>query len=174
MDLTSIDKLMIVAHPDDESLFGGGALLKEKGWLVICVTNGDNEMRRKEFESVMEYVGAEYEIWDYEDKWNGDFDRPELVKDLQRVIGLKQWKKIVTHNLDGEYGHTQHKALSEIVHNLVKTDLYVFGKPEQRGELLPFAIARKKYHMLGFYASQEFVMEEFREAIPYERIKRVK
>ena len=35
----------------------------------------------------MEYVRAEYEIWDYEDKWNGDFDRPELVKDLQRVMG---------------------------------------------------------------------------------------
>ena len=29
MDLTVIDKLMIVAHPDDESLWGG-ELLKEK------------------------------------------------------------------------------------------------------------------------------------------------
>ena len=173
MDLTVIDKLMIVAHPDDESLWGRRVAQGKRLARYLCY-KWRQRNAKKEFQSVMEYVEAEYEIWDYEDKWNGDFDRPELVKDLQRVIGLRQWKKIVTHNLDGEYGHTQHKALSEIVHNLVKTDLYVFGNPEKRGELLPFAIARKKYHMLGFYASQEFVIEEFREAIPYERIKRVK
>ena len=62
------------------------ALLREKGWLVICVTNGDNEMRRKEFQSVMEYVGEVN--WDYEDKWNGDLST--ISQDLQRVIGLRQ------------------------------------------------------------------------------------
>ena len=38
---------------------------------------------REEFEA-MEFVGAEYEIWDYEDKWGGDFDRPELIKICKR------------------------------------------------------------------------------------------
>lgn len=168
------DKLMVVTHPDDESLFGGGELLKEKGWLVVCATNKDNKMRNAEFQKAMDFVGAEREIWDYEDKWNGDFDRPELIKDLQEVIGRRWWKKIVTHNLDGEYGHTQHKALSDIMHNLVKEDLYVFGKPEPKGELLPFSTLCKKFRLLEIYESQHFVMEEFRENIPYERVKRVK
>jgi mannosyltransferase OCH1-like enzyme len=33
------DKLMVVAHPDDELLFGGLAILREPGWKVICITN---------------------------------------------------------------------------------------------------------------------------------------
>ena len=32
-----IDKIMIVAHPDDETLFGYSDLI-EGTWLVICVT----------------------------------------------------------------------------------------------------------------------------------------
>ncbi|HDR7646817.1 TPA: PIG-L family deacetylase [Bacillus mycoides] len=37
-----LDKLMIVAHPDDESIFWGAALINENGWKVICLTNGDH------------------------------------------------------------------------------------------------------------------------------------
>lgn len=51
--ISSIDNVMIVAHPDDETLWGGEQLLKEN-YLVICITNGDNKIRKKEFEKVME------------------------------------------------------------------------------------------------------------------------
>ena len=37
------NKLMIVAHPDDETLFGGGELLKHKGeYKVICLDYGNH------------------------------------------------------------------------------------------------------------------------------------
>jgi LmbE family N-acetylglucosaminyl deacetylase len=41
------NKLMIVSHPDDEVIFGGSALLEEEGWRVVCLTNGNNPLRRK-------------------------------------------------------------------------------------------------------------------------------
>ena len=44
--ISSIDNVMIVAHPDDETLWGGEQLLKEN-YLVICITNGDNKIRKK-------------------------------------------------------------------------------------------------------------------------------
>ena len=51
---------MIVAHPDDESLFGGEALTSSGGWTVICVTNGTNEQRRREFIEAMNSIGVNY------------------------------------------------------------------------------------------------------------------
>lgn len=72
------NKIMIVAHPDDETIFGGTQLLQEKGWLVICVTNGDNQVRCGEFTKVMKKIDAHFEIWNYYDEWDGDFDRYSL------------------------------------------------------------------------------------------------
>ena len=40
----NVDKLMIVAHRDDETIFGGNELLSEKGWKVIAVEPA-NELR---------------------------------------------------------------------------------------------------------------------------------
>lgn len=40
MNLSGIDKVMVVAHPDDETLWGGMHLLKNK-YLVICLTNAN-------------------------------------------------------------------------------------------------------------------------------------
>jgi LmbE family N-acetylglucosaminyl deacetylase len=146
------DKLMIVAHPDDESIFGGGNLIKHKGWKVICVTNGDNPIRAKEFKKAMKTVDAEYEMWNYEDKWKGDFDRKSLRKDLKRVLQKKEYKMIVTHGLSGEYGHTQHKALAEIIHGLVKKNLYTFklSKKSLKQQQL-----KKKLKLLSIYKSQD-------------------
>ena len=47
IDLKQCQKLMIVAHPDDETIWGGSHLLKGH-YLVVCLTNGNNEKRKKE------------------------------------------------------------------------------------------------------------------------------
>ena len=43
---------MIVAHADDDLLWGGMHLIKDK-YVVVCVTCGTNELREKEFEKAM-------------------------------------------------------------------------------------------------------------------------
>ena len=35
----------------DEAIFGGAQLILEHGWLVLCVTNGDNKVRQGIYES---------------------------------------------------------------------------------------------------------------------------
>ena len=47
----STKKLMIVAHPDDEVIWGCGHLMSGD-YLVVCITNGKNEVRAKEFADV--------------------------------------------------------------------------------------------------------------------------
>jgi LmbE family N-acetylglucosaminyl deacetylase len=137
------DKLMIVAHPDDELIFGGRELLRNKNWKVVCVTNGSKKsgnifslsfknVRKDEFISVMNTLSCAYEIWDYEDNgFNSNWDEVSLLKKLQNLINEKKYNMIVTHNLDGEYGHIQHKKISKLVHCLKPDNLHVFGYTEK-------------------------------------------
>ena len=49
-----IDKLMIVAHPDDEALFGGAELLAHsEEYKVIAVDESHNHERKGEFKASM-------------------------------------------------------------------------------------------------------------------------
>ncbi|GGD75564.1 PIG-L family deacetylase [Paenibacillus nasutitermitis] len=162
-----IDKLMVVAHPDDESIFGGAALIREKGWKVICLTNGDDQTRSYEFHRAMRRVGASCEIWNYPDKYEGSFNAEVVGRDLEKVINKHRFHRIVTHNLQGEYGHSQHKSLSKILHDRGVDHLYVFGKSN---DILPFHLLRDKLILLSVYQSQMYVIEQLMPYILYECI----
>ncbi|CAG7646618.1 hypothetical protein PAESOLCIP111_05204 [Paenibacillus solanacearum] len=165
----SYNKIMIVAHPDDETIFGGTQLIEEKGWLVICVTNGDNRKRRKEFEKVMKEVHAEYEMWNYKDQWNGKFDRSRLTADLAEVLARNPVEKVVTHNLDGEYGHTQHIVLSKLLHDMVDNNLYVFALADKK---LDASLLSQKKKLLHYYKSQD--LKWLKKYIKYESVQQVR
>ena len=51
-----IKNVMIIAHPDDETLWAGDHIMKDR-YLIICLTNGNNKIRKKEFEKAMELTG---------------------------------------------------------------------------------------------------------------------
>lgn len=164
------DKLMVVAHPDDESIFGGGALLSEHGWKVICLTNGSNEVRSREFKHAMKFAQARWEIWDYPDVYDGSFDEVKVKQDISRVLAEGNYKKVVTHNLNGEYGHSQHRALSRIMHQMVLDRLYVF---DISSDPLPFNMLYKKLKLLQLYKSQMYVIEELMSFILFEKLVKV-
>ena len=122
-----VDKIMFVAHPDDEAIFAGNTLLKESLWRVISVTGGDDPVRRQEFENSMGMIGInEFEIWDFEDSLFKGFGEDVLDR-IRKEIESREYSKIVTHNPDGEYGHIQHKSLYDIVFKIAPIEkLYVF------------------------------------------------
>lgn len=161
---------MIVAHPDDEVIFGGANLIAEKGWKVICVTNGGNKVRSKEFKKVMDDIGATYEIWKYKDQWGGDFNRKALKRDIKKILrDNPQIKIIVTHNKRGEYGHTQHKALHKIVKEIAGDRLFIFKRSKQR---LSSKTLKRKYKLLDRYQSQN--IKWLKKYIEYESIRKHK
>ena len=43
------DNLIIVAHPDDETIWAGEHLIRGS-YTVLCITNGNNKTRKAEFE----------------------------------------------------------------------------------------------------------------------------
>ncbi|XWV26223.1 hypothetical protein QJ857_gp0853 [Tupanvirus soda lake] len=184
------NKLMIVAHPDDELIFGGKELLTENGWKVVCITNGSPKSenifalnyspnrRLLEFINVMNTLGCQYEMWDYEDNgYNSNWDESSLLHKLNRLINEKKYKMILTHNLDGEYGHIQHKKVSELVHKLNPSNLYVFGYVDKKHigtnkylQTNPYANQVKE--LLTLYSSQENTIHKYYVNIMYQSINK--
>lgn len=168
------DKIMVVAHPDDELIFGGRQLIEESGWLVICVTNGSinssktADVRITEFKAVMNDLQCRYEIWDYEDdNFNANWDEKSLLDQLAKTINCGTVTKIVTHNLQGEYGHVQHKKISKLIHQLGPTNLYVFHCDinQLNSHLDKLSI------LLDHYSSQSSIIQKHLEDIKYQSIK---
>lgn len=189
IDYKKYDSLMIVAHPDDETIWGANHL-QNGNYLVICITNGDNEIRSKEFYEVMEQTGSQGIMLKYPDKTEGKRDdwassKNAITKDIQYIMNQNHWEKIVTHNPDGEYGHQHHIMTNHIVTRLAKKEgyadeLYYFGKyikkkqipnyieKEELSNLLSEKDIKEKKQLTEIYASQKKVMGNLEHMFPYE------
>ena len=165
-----IDKLMIVAHPDDEALFGGAELLKHSDeYKVVVVDEYHSEVRKKELMASMEFIGIkEFEHWTGY-KGGEDYHREKLIYELLRVLRERNWTKVVTHNRVGEYGHPRHRALHEILNHLRPDILWQFDKGKTR---LSNDLLIKKRDLLKVYKSQREVLGWFSPW--YEKIVKVK
>ncbi len=179
-------KLMIVAHPDDETIWGGMHLLDGE-YFVVCITNGNNSVRKEEFNNVLEKSGNEGIILSYPDKVLGKRDDWEkvwdyIVSDIGKIIESKDWEIIVTHNPDGEYGHTHHKMTSRIVtekcsENGKDNALWYFGKYYRKSEVEKIYGDMREYdsekqqekeQLLSLYNSQKKTVNKFEHMHPYE------
>lgn len=186
-DIGKADKLMIVAHPDDEVLWGGGHLMDE-GYFVVCITDGRNKKRSEEFEKVISTSGNSGLILDYPDKifWKRDnwSDVYEMIKcDLETILGYKEWKLIVTHNPNGEYGHQHHRMTSRAVTDVYneicgpRPELYYFGKYYKKSDMekiknslekLSSAQLEFKESLEKIYGSQAVTIEKLKHMNDYE------
>lgn len=187
--LAGYDSLMIVAHPDDETIWGGAHLLEEN-YVVVCITNGNSKNRRREFAKVMEESHSTGIMLTYPDKIRGkrnnwDTCRDKIQENVDQIISKKEWNTVVTHNPDGEYGHIHHQMTSDIVtsttQNLNLMDkLYYFGKYVKKknmdkeeyssylAESLTLTQQKNKISLTELYPSQKKVMEHLGHMFPYE------
>lgn len=185
INLDNIDNLMIVAHPDDEMIWGGAELI-QNNYLVVCVTCGTDRVRVNEFYKVMSELEHPYLMLNYPDLVNGKMDKWEngtyyrVFKDVLTIINYKKWNKIVTHNPEGEYGHIHHIMTSKIVtSNSNKDKLYYFEKYYTKEELsnlyyeLPNIgndLLNKKEKILKLYVTQKRVVDVYHHMLEHEEI----
>lgn len=186
LQLEECTKLMIVAHPADESIWGG-AHLADQGYFVVCLTDGSNKTLRSEFQAAIKESGNRGLILRYPNtvrgkrsKWDGD--KKDIIKDLDTILTYKHWNMVVTHNPEGEYEDIQHEMTSQLVtqeyyRNYEINNLYYFGKyykeemlTEIQGSLRKVASSSEeiKRKLLTHYDSQKEELEEFTHMIPYE------
>ena len=161
--------LMVVAHPDDDALWGGEFLLDHGNNTHVVITSGLNEkteLRRNEFRHVEKHAGFRGEFLLGHDTFASKSVLEDWIKErIQTLVCGQQWDMIVTHNPDGEYGHPQHqnahKAVVDAVRHCCKNadKLHVFfpappGCAEHNGQ--PFS--ERKVEVLLKYPSQSPVI----------------
>ena len=192
LDRTNISHLMIVAHPDDETLWGG-AHLQSGGYLVVCLTNGNHAERAKEFQTVLQASGNIGLILSYPDKVGGKRDnwnhvKKQIKNDLEKILTFKNWDDIVTHNAQGEYGHIHHQMVYQLVTTAydttnMKVPLYVFGTyyspyalPHYLSQLTAISDGQLqcKEMLLQYYRSQVTTISKFSHMNPYENWETVR
>ena len=112
---------MIVAHFDDEIIFGGNELLKninDEYTVIVCTTK--KGLWKNKFDIIMDKLNVRHTITfnykDSEDKNINVFNN--LQNKLTEIIIKNNFDKIITHSKCGEYGHIQHKQIHNIVINL--------------------------------------------------------
>lgn len=188
LDLSNVDKLMIVAHSDDETLWGGGHLI-EGGYLVVCFTGSSNKIRKDEFINAVTKLNETNIpiVLDFPDKtftkrdnWFGIENK--IIKTVDKLLEIKDWNLIVTHNKSGEYGHIHHKKISSIVtkeyNKLEKSaPLYYYGTyhskkkiPKYEDQMIPMdgELYNTKVEVLKLFSSQKKVINNLFHMMKYE------
>lgn len=135
--------LVVVAHPDDETMLTGGtlALLAGQGMAVhlVSATRGEGgdlgdppvatrsaigAAREAEMRCAAEALGtASIRFLDYVDPLIGpddelfafEADLPTLAAQLRAFIHDTKADVLITHGRDGEYGHPAHRLVHEVV-----------------------------------------------------------
>lgn len=138
--------VVIVAHPDDETLWAGGTILSHPSWkwFVVCLCRGSDEERAPKFYKALNVLNAEGIMGDLDD---GPEQKPleenEVEAVVMQLLPPSPFDLIITHSPSGEYTrHIRHEETGQAV-----TKLWHAGKICAR-ELRTFAYedGRKAYH----------------------------
>jgi LmbE family N-acetylglucosaminyl deacetylase len=104
--------VIVVAHPDDETMWCGGLMARYPGrWTVICCSIPRMDpIRAYKFFAACESLGAKARLLPFKE---AEPDRP--LTHLAALDPLTEFDCIVTHNAVGEYGHVQHVGLHRFI-----------------------------------------------------------
>ena len=120
------DILFLFAHPDDEILFLGGAIptyaAEKRKRVAVAYLSYSNTTRRSEALNGLWAMGVRHypDFGGFQDKFSSKAEDAYKHLGKQKVQGwvAEMYRKyrpetVVTHDLNGEYGHGQHKMVAD-------------------------------------------------------------
>lgn len=142
---------MLVAHPDDETLWAGGTLLMHPEWstFVVSACRGGDADRSPKFFRVLEQLHARGMMADLDDEPEQvPLDEQVVEQALLGALPSVHFDLILTHSPLGEYTrHLRHEEVARAVLRLWEQgrlnarELWLFAYQDERGQRLPSARA---------------------------------
>ncbi|MHC4498499.1 MAG: PIG-L deacetylase family protein [Planctomycetota bacterium] len=138
---------LIVAHPDDETLWAGGTMLMhpEANWTVITICRASDQDRSPRFFQALDRLNATGSMGDLD---NGPDQSPlpalEVQDTVTSLLPSDRFDLIVTHSLWGEYTQNlRHVETAKAVlalcrgGSLFAKEVWMFAYEDGGGKYLP-------------------------------------
>jgi LmbE family N-acetylglucosaminyl deacetylase len=110
---------LIVAHPDDETLWAGGTILSHPrwNWFILCLCRESDKDRAPRFYEALKVLKSEGTMGDLNDgPEQNPLDETELGRAILDFLPQEHFDLIISHNPKGEYTrHVRHEETGKAV-----------------------------------------------------------
>ena len=141
---------IIVAHPDDETLWAGGTILEHplNDWFIVCLCRASDKDRAKRFKNALIVLKAKGIMGDLDDGPNQQpLDEKLVENEILRLLPDTHFDLILTHDSAGEYTkHLRHEEVNKAVitlwhdEKIVANEIWTFAYEDGNKKYLPKAI----------------------------------
>ncbi len=141
---------VIVAHPDDETLWAGGIILMhpEINWTILTLCRLSDPDRSPKFNKAMTVLGAEGIMGDLDDgPEQMPLDGHEVQCAIAEFLPSDSFDLIITHGPQGEYTrHRRHEEVGKAVmtlwenEKLFAKEIWRFAYEDNGGRYFPKAV----------------------------------
>jgi LmbE family N-acetylglucosaminyl deacetylase len=108
---------IIVAHPDDETLWAGGTILSHPSWkcFVVCLCRKSDQERADRFYKALKVLHSEGMMGDLDDGPEQlRLDEKIVTKTILDLLPRHHYDLVISHNPSGEYTrHIRHEEISK-------------------------------------------------------------
>ena len=140
---------VIVAHPDDETLWAGGTILSHPAWkwFIVCLCRGNDEDRSPRFYNALKILKSEGIIGDLDDgPEQKSLEENEVKQAILNLLPAIHFDLIISHSPNGEY--TKHLRHEEVGRAVIKlwyageistSELWAFAYTDHNKKHFPVA-----------------------------------
>jgi LmbE family N-acetylglucosaminyl deacetylase len=163
--------LAIVAHPDDETIWMGGTLLKTKFNKTIITLCRKNDIDRSpRFSKACKILNSKVYMSDLDDSEEGyykDLSMQDIINRILEITKDKKYDYLYTHGENGEYGHVRHIEVHKAINEMLKKKLisakkvlfFSYVKTEKNSNINPNADKLIKLEKPYFEMKKKLIKE---------------